>query len=134
MKERVQRQSNHAAGEGTNLWIVLTAPTIWALHFLLVYPGVAIYCAKVGRGAALAPMQPAVFAASAIAIAVIGAMFWRSWRIRQPSLSGDNLTFEVNSPEERHRFLTHLSLTLCALSIVGVIYVTLPVVFVESCR
>lgn len=133
MKTEVQRDARHEAGEGTNLWIVLTAPTIWALHFLIVYPGVAVYCARAGRGAPLDPVQPFVFVVSAIAIIVIAAMFWRSWRIRKPSISGD-LRFEANTPEERHRFLTHLSLTLCALSVVGVVYVTIPITLVETCR
>ena len=41
-------------GTGTDLWRVIAAPVIWALHFLFSYVFAAIYCEKAGRDAARA--------------------------------------------------------------------------------
>ncbi len=30
-------------------WTLFTAPTVWALHFLVCYVAFAVYCAKQGR-------------------------------------------------------------------------------------
>jgi hypothetical protein len=122
------------AGEGTNLWRLISAPTLWAAHFLVVYPTAAVYCAKFGRGAELSPIRWFVAGATLLALGVFAWLFAAAWRVRGPSLTDDDLSFEANSPEERHRFLTHVTLALTALSAVATIYVALPVVFVETCR
>ena len=134
MTSELEDEFRHDAGEGTTLWQAIAAPSVWAVHFLVVYPGVAVYCAKVGRGAPLDPMLPFVLGATAVALALIGAMLVSAWRKRKPSVTGDDLTFEANNPEERHRFLTHLTIALCTLSIVAVLYTTMPIFFVETCR
>jgi hypothetical protein len=122
------------SGRGTDLWRVITAPTIWAGHFLFCYVSVAVYCAKLGRAAELAPMRWTVLAASVLALAALGVLFWRTWAVRGPSVTYDDLTFEANTPEERHLFLTHVTLLLTALSAAGVVYVTIPVLILDTCR
>ncbi len=134
MTHRLRDEFQHGPGEGTHLWQVLLAPTIWALHFLVVYPGVAVYCAKAGRGALLDPARGPVLVASAIALGVLAWLFLTAWRRRRPSVTDADLTFEANTPEERHRFLTHMSLAASSLSIVAVIYTTIPILVLETCR
>lgn len=134
MTHRLRDEFRHGPGEGTHLWKVLLAPTIWALHFLVVYPGVAVYCAKAGRDAALDPARAAVLAASTVALGFLVWLFLGSWRRRRPSATDADFSFEGNTPEERHRFLTHMSLASSALSIVAVIYTTIPILVLETCR
>lgn len=97
-------------------------------------PGFAVYCAKAGRDAALDPARAAVLAASTVALGFLVWLFLGSWRRRRPSATDADFSFEGNTPEERHRFLTHMSLASSALSIVAVIYTTIPILVLETCR
>lgn len=119
---------------GTDLWRAIAAPVIWAAHFLFCYVYAAIWCEKAGRGADLAPVERATAIATILALAGIGAIALSLWRVRARSLTDDDFEFEHNSPEERHRFLSHVALMLCVLSAVAVAYVAIPVVWLSSCR
>lgn len=121
-------------GTGTDLWKVILAPVIWAAHFLFSYVYAAVHCEKAGRGADLAPVWIAVGGATALALAGIGFIAATLWRVRARSLTDDDFEFEHNSPEERHRFLSHVALMLCTLSAVAVIYVAIPMLYLTSCR
>lgn len=128
------QETRRETGEGTDLWRVITAPTIWALHFLVSYVGTAIYCAKWGRGAELDPARWMVLGATAVALAGMGWVFWSLWKVRGLSVTGQDHIYEASTPEERHRFLSHIALMLCVLSTVGVLYAAIPVFAVETCR
>lgn len=119
---------------GTDLWKAIAAPVIWAAHFLFAYVYAAIHCEKAGRAADLAPAEWAVGIATVLALAGIGAIAASLWRVRARSLTDDDFEFEHNSPEERHRFLSHVALMLCVLSAVAVLYVAIPMVYLTSCR
>ena len=119
---------------GTDLWQVIAAPVIWAAHFLFCYVFAAIWCQKLGRDAALEGATWAVVAATGVALLLIGLCMLSLWRVRARSLTDDDLEFEHNSPEERHRFLSHVALMLCVLSAVAVIYVAIPMLYLTSCR
>ena len=108
-------------GYGTDLWRVIAAPVVWALHFLFCYVYGAVYCAKAGRDAPLDQPTIVVIVASLVALALIG-------------LTDNDFEFEHNTPEERHRFLSHVALMLCVLSAVAVIYVTIPMLYLSTCR
>ena len=128
--EEVKRET----GSGTDLWSVIISPSIWALHFLTCYVAAAIYCEKLGRDAPLADIRLLVIAVTMVALAGI---FWSSirlWRVHDRSLTDDDFEYEHNTPEERHRFLSHVALMLCVLSAIAVIYVTIPMLYLESCR
>jgi hypothetical protein len=107
---------------------------VWSLHFLVCYVGAAIYCEKLGRDAALDPVRVLVVLATAVGLAVVGVSTRGLWRVRGRSLTDDDFDYEHNSPEERHRFLSHVALMLSALSAIGMIYVALPVFLLGSCR
>ena len=119
---------------GMDLWRVVISPTIWCVHFLVCYIWAAIHCEKAGRGAALEPVRTAIFVVTAIALVLIGLNTRRLWRRWRRSVTDDDFDFEHNTAEERHRFLGHAALMLSVLSAVGVVYVAIPAVFVETCR
>lgn len=121
-------------GEGTDLWRVITPLVVWALHFLFAYVWGAVHCAKAGRDAALGNTQLAVVVAAGVAIAVIGWVAAGLFRVRGRSVTDKDYEFDHNTPEERHRFLSHVALMLCLLCTAGVIYVTIPVFVVQTCR
>lgn len=128
--EEVQRET----GSGTDLWSVIIAPSIWALHFLICYVAAAIYCEKMERDAPLADIWVLVLAATVVALGGIGWSSMRLRRVHARSLTDDDFEYEHNTPEERHRFLSHVALMLCVLSAIAVIYVTIPIFYLESCR
>lgn len=121
-------------GEGAHLWLVLAPLVIWGLHFLFCYVWTAIACEKRGRASLLDETQIAVLAANGVALALIGLVASGVVRGYKRSLTDDDFEFDHNTPEERHRFLGHMTLMLGALSAVGVIYGTIPVLLLDSCR
>jgi hypothetical protein len=121
-------------GSGTDLWRVIAAPAIWAGHFLFCYVYAAIYCEKAGRGAPLDQPTIAVIVATIVALLLIGLSTLSLWRVRGRSLTDNDFEFEHNTPEERHRFLSHVALMLCVLSAVAVLYVAMPMLYLTSCR
>jgi hypothetical protein len=134
MTGQFTKETRRETGSGTDLWRVILAPAVWSLHFLVCYVGAAIYCEKLGRDAALDPVRVLVVLATAVGLAVVGLSTRGLWRVRGRSLTDDDFDYEHNSPEERHRFLSHVALMLSALSAIGMIYVALPVFLLGSCR
>ena len=134
MNGRITGEVRRETGTGTDLWRVIAAPIIWALHFLFCYVFAAIYCEKSGREAALGDVRIAIAIATAVALAGIGLATRHLWDVRGRSLTDDDFEYEHNTPEERHRFLNHVALMLCALSAIAVLYVAIPVFYLTSCR
>ncbi len=134
MKQQTQTEGQHEPGEGTDLWRVLAPLVIWGAHFLFCYVWAAIACEKAGRASALDSTQIAVLIATALALALIGIVAAGLMRVRGRSLTDNDLEFEHNTPEERHRFLSHMALMLSVLGAVGVIYVAIPVLLLDTCR
>lgn len=130
----VTEEARRETGSGTDLWRVIISPSIWALHFLACYVAAAIYCEKLGRDAPLGDIRLLVVVVTVVAL---GGISWSTlglWRVHERSLTDNDFEYEHNTPEERHRFLSHVALMLSVLSAVAVIYVTIPMLYLETCR
>ena len=90
MTDRVARETRRETGSGTDLWHVIAAPIVWALHFLFCYVWAAIYCEKLGRGASLDEPRVAVVVATVVALALIGLSTLSLWRVRGRCLTDDD--------------------------------------------
>lgn len=134
MKHPVTREVVRETGEGTDLWRVILPLVIWALHFLICYIGAAVYCAKWGREASLDMVRGSVLVATALALALVVALGIGMWRVHHRSMTENDFDFEHNTPEERHRFLSHVGLMLSVLSAVAIVFVAYPVLALETCR
>ena len=116
-----------------SLWLLTVAPGIWSLHFLACYITAAIYCAKAeSPGAALDGVRVAIGAFTVVALIGIGVTGWIGWG-RHTFGSGE-LPHDMDTPEDRHRFLGFATVLLAALSAVATIFVALVAVFVETCH
>lgn len=133
-EKRAHNEVERETGHGTDLWKVIAAPIIWAFHFLVCYVLAAVYCEKAGRGASLEDIRIWLIVATIAALAGIGATALTLWRVRARSLTDNDFEFEHNTAEERHRFLSHVALMLCALSAIAVLYVFIPVLYLSTCR
>ncbi len=134
MTGEVTKQVRRETGTGTDLWQVIFAPIIWAVHFLFCYVYGAVYCAKAGRDASLEGPTQVIVGATMLALLLIGLSTLKLWRVRGRSLTDNDFEFEHNNPEERHRFLSHVALMLCVLSAIAVLYVAIPMLYLTSCR
>ena len=134
MTGKVTKEVQRETGTGTDLWRVIAAPIVWALHFMFCYVYGAIYCAKAGRDASLQGPTLVIVGATVVALALIALSTYHLWRVRGRSLTDNDFEFDHNTPEERHRFLSHVALMLCVLSAVAVLYVAIPMLYLSSCR
>ncbi|UEM01833.1 hypothetical protein JL101_017710 [Skermanella rosea] len=116
-----------------NLWTLITAPTIWALHFLASYVVAAIHCApNEDIFQPIAETRIMVGVITAIALVLIGLVLWRSfgeWRRH-----GGGYRHNEDTDIDRERFLEFSTVLLAALSFVGVVFVGLPALLVADCR
>jgi hypothetical protein len=116
-----------------NLWLLVSAPTVWAVHFLLCYVLAAIYCQKAGAafaGLGSVRLWIGVFTIVALLlVSAIGLQAWRHWGFGANAPPHDAAT-----PQDRQRFLGYATLLISALSFVSVVFTALPALFILDCR
>ena len=110
------------------------APSYLGLAFFDCYIGAAVFCAKWGREASLDMVRGSVLVVTALALALVVTLGVGLWRVHHRSMTENDFDFEHNTPEERHRFLSHVGLMLCVLSAVAIVFVAYPVLALETCR
>ena len=116
--------------ERESLLTLAAPPTVWAVHFLASYITAAVWCAKVAEP--LGPVRVAIALFTFVALAGIGFAGWKGGR-RHRSGSG-RVPHDVDTPEDRHRFLGFATLLLAGLSAIATIFVALTAVFIETCH
>lgn len=125
-----------AVGQSTSdragLWPLVVGPAAWALHFLLCYLTVAIYCAKSVAAAPLGVVQVALWLYTLLALVVITACGWRGWR--QHRAGREPLPHDAGTAADRRRFMGFATFLLCALSAVAVAYTALAIAVIRTCR
>lgn len=117
--------------ESRALWRITLPPTIWAFHFLLSYAGAAVWCAKEGEAHGVTFARWSILALTLLSLALIGWLARAAVRRWRPH---DSDAQDLSHPEGRHRFLGHAAFLLCIISAIGVVYVSLPALFMETCR
>jgi hypothetical protein len=116
-----------------SLWLLTIAPTIWAAHLLLCYITAAIWCAKfVAAGGPLGGVRTAVGWYTGLALVGIAMIGWEGFRRHRHGTEAT--THDLDSVDDRHRFLGFATLLLSGLSAVGVLYAALAAVYFETCR
>jgi hypothetical protein len=116
-----------------SLWLLTVAPAIWAAHLLCCYITAAIWCAKfVSPGASLGVIDDAIACYTAIALAGIALVGWVGYRRHRHGT--ETTTHDLDSAEDRHRFVGFATLLLAGLSAVGVLYAFLAAAYFETCR
>jgi hypothetical protein len=116
-----------------SLWLLTIAPTIWAVHLLACYITAAVWCAKfAGPGGALGGVRSAITWYTVAALIGIGWIGWEG--LRRHSSGTEATTHDLDSAEDRHRFVGFATLLLAGLSAVGVFYAALAATYFETCR
>jgi hypothetical protein len=115
------------------LWMLTISPAIWAAHLLLSYITAAVWCAKfAGSDGSLGSVRTAIGWYTAVAMSGILFIGWEGFR--RHGYGTEATTQDLDSPEDRHRFLGFATLLLSGLSAVATLYVALAAVMFETCR
>jgi hypothetical protein len=108
---------------------------------LLCYVTAAIWCAKfVPFAGPLDGIRSAIMWYTAVALAGIVIIGWEGFRRhRYPSTSlratgTEATTHDLDTAEDRHRFLGFATLLLSGLSAVAVLYAALAASYFDTCR
>ncbi|SFA73422.1 hypothetical protein SAMN03159496_00055 [Rhizobium sp. NFR07] len=119
--------------EVESLWTLFTAPIVWAVHFVVCYGAVAVYCAKTAMlGFEFSTMRIILggFTVVALGMIVLAAyLAWRQWGFG----SGDPPHDEATR-QDRALFQGFATLLLSGLSFVAVVYVAIPLIFIAECQ
>lgn len=122
-----------------NPLVLAAAPTVWALHFTLVYVVTAIACEKRLHAAeplGLPLLPAAVTLATLAALAVIAGLCLLAWRRYRPVRGAGDLVRErdiAGSVPARQRFLALTTLLTGLLSAVATLMVAMPAYWVPAC-
>jgi hypothetical protein len=116
-----------------SLFLLAASPTLWAAHFLLCYLTAALWCARAAQpGAPLGPVRGAVAAYTVLALGGIAFTGWKAFR-RHRYRSG-TVPHDLDTPEDRHRFIGFATLLLSALSAVATLFTAAVPLFFGTCR
>lgn len=137
--------SQEVRDEPKGLWTLALSPTIWSVHFLLSYCTAAVWCANVAdAGDSLTPVRILIAAYTTAALVAIGFVGWRGWKRHTHGRAdaagetegspGTGAPHDVDTPQDRHRFLGFATALLSGLSAVAVVYESLPAMFIGTCR
>ena len=120
------------APEKDTLWLLTIAPAIWAAHLILCYVTAAVWCAKFAAPAgSLGGVRSAIGWYTAVALIGITMVGWKGYRGH--SYGTETTTHDLDTREDRHRFLGFATLLLAGLSATGTIYVALAGAFFDTC-
>lgn len=116
-----------------SLWTLFTAPTIWAVHFLVCYVLVAVYCEKAAAADfTFAQMRLVLVLITLLALAGIALSAWLAWR--QWGFGSGDPPHDAPTHEDRLLFQGFATLLLSGLSFVSVVFVAVPLFFIETCQ
>jgi hypothetical protein len=135
------RTHQESTSKSDTLWMLTIAPAIWAAHLMLSYITAAVWCAKfAGADGSLGGVRTAI--AWYTGFALIGIVFigWEGFRRHShPSTAlgaggTETTTHDLDSADDRHRFLGFATLLLAGISAVATIYVAFASLVFETCR
>jgi len=106
---------------------LLFAPTVWMLHFTIIYAVQSTFCifGPPARVLSFDLVQLAASFLTVLALAAIGAAMWGSIPIhRKPVLEDQPLL---------QRFFRNSTRVLCLLSAIGLLWTGIPALILHSC-
>ncbi|MGQ0698344.1 MAG: hypothetical protein ACT4PZ_08890 [Panacagrimonas sp.] len=108
-----------------SLWLLILAPTVWAVQFLAVYVIAAIHCAK-SETAAMTGTRAVMAGIAALAMLLIVVHGVRSLAISRRRESG--------TVAERQRFIAFAGFLLAIVSAIATLFGTLPILMMHTCE
>ena len=117
--------------ESRPTWLVLLGgPVIWAVHFIVVYLVAEAGCTGSGPGLeAFDPPVPATTTLVATVLAVVGCLGVGLWGWRRSRGLPEGVAADEPAARERHRVLSLAGVLLAGLSLLAVLFVAAPAVW-----
>lgn len=116
-----------------SLWWLAAAPLVWVGHLLASYITAAIFCAKAETlGTSLDSVRLAIVGYTAVALAAVVAIGFRG--LRRHRFQAKSSAHDFDTPDARYRFLGFATVLLSGVSALAIVYVALPILFMETCR
>ncbi|EIE49310.1 hypothetical protein AL036_11645 [Salipiger aestuarii] len=113
-----------------SVWIMVAAPTLWALHFVASYVVAAVWCARIGPS-----LTEPRWIIAGMAVVCVALIVWLATQaVRR--YGGVFVIFEEiteSSERGRDKFIGHVSLLLCILSGVAIAFTVIPGFVFGSC-
>jgi hypothetical protein len=129
------------AFERDSLFTLIVGPMVWATHFLVVYVTAAIACAHgffddEMLGIPIVQMIGGAATLLALGLVLDGFVLgWRRWKGRP--FDGDAAPLPPHDSADvasRRRFMAYASVLLSGISLIAIIWQSLPILFFASCR
>jgi len=124
---------NFIPREVETLWTLFTAPVVWALHFVVCYGAVAVFCAKgLASEVSFDTVRIALGVITVLALAMIvlsAGLAWRQW-----GFGADDPPHDEATRNARTLFQGFATLLLSGLSFVAVLYMAIPMIFIAECQ
>ncbi len=118
--------------EVETLWTLFTGPVVWALHFLTCYVAAAVYCAKASQLTfSFDMLRFTLGVVTVLALLTILGAAWLAWR--QWGFGSRDPPHDEPTRQDRLLFQGFATLLLSGLSFVAVIFVSVPLLFIEVC-
>ncbi|SPJ23451.1 hypothetical protein [Palleronia abyssalis] len=114
-----------------NIFRMIAAPTVWAIHFLLVYCTAALWCAR--DWGSIGALQAVIFGYTAVCLILVGILGWQMWR-QWDYFDDNDYIHDQSTDEHRREFLGHAGFMLACLSFVAIIFDTMPAIFAATCQ
>lgn len=115
------------------LWTLFTAPVVWALHFLVCYVAMAVFCAKGGiYGVSIDTVRIGLGLFTLVALASI--VFSAYLAYRQWGFGTGDPPHDEPTARDRRYFQGFATLLLSGLSFVAVVYAAIPLILIAGCQ
>ena len=115
-------------------YLVLLAmgPTVWMTHFLVTYVTVSAWCFKIaGRDGSLAALRTTIAGYTIVALLAMGLIGLSAYRRHRHG--NEPPPHDLDTAEDRHRFLGFATLLLAGLSAVATAFVAIATMFFGTC-
>jgi hypothetical protein len=116
--------------------LTMAAPmTAWALHFIAIYSLVGLACERGWTLHAIAGMNILVWQLALLCVVTLALLAWLALR----AVRASKLDAAGTSPArqdvavKRRRFVARVTLALCLLAAVAVLFTTIPAFLVPTC-
>ncbi|WP_458758478.1 hypothetical protein ACSVBT_19765 [Afipia sp. TerB] len=115
-----------------SFWTLLTAPAIWAGHFLACYVLTALHCEKPALlGISFQSLRLIILAITIVALLGVIASAWLAWR--QWGFGVERPPHDDPTSDDRKQFQGFATLLLSGLSFVAILFVAAPALFITEC-
>ncbi len=105
---------------------------VWAVHFAVIYSLVGLACERGWTLHRMAGLNMLVWQLVVVGVVALALLTWLAMRAIRAARRSDE-AIDGQPVNRRHRFVSRVSLALCLLAAVAVLFTTIPAFLLPSC-